>query len=51
MEWAKGVDPKRFDVLIKSYLNQPNDPPLMLAVHRLLARKTNDGRKTNEFQS
>lgn len=39
MEWAKGVDPKRFDVLIKSYLNQPNDPPLMLAVHRLLARK------------
>ena len=39
MEWAKGVDPQRFDVLIKSYLNQPNDPPLMLAVHRLLARK------------
>lgn len=39
MEWAKGVDPKRFDVLIKSYLNQPNDPPLMLAVHRLLTRK------------
>lgn len=45
IEWAKEIDPRRFDTLIKAYLNQPNDPPLMLAIHRLRTRKTNDGRK------
>lgn len=45
IEWAKEIDPRRFDALIKAYLNQPNDPPLMLAIHRLRTRKTNDGRK------
>ena len=38
IEWAKKVNPKRFDVLIKAYLNQPNDPPLLIAVHKLQTR-------------
>lgn len=35
IEWARRVDSRKFDVLIKAYMNQPNDPPLMLAVHKL----------------
>ncbi len=38
IDWAKRVNPRRFDVLIKTYLNQPNDPPMMLAVHKLLTK-------------
>ena len=38
IDWAKRVNPHRFDVLIKTYLNQPNDPPMMLAVHKLLTK-------------
>lgn len=34
IKWASTLDPKIFDVLIKQYLNQPNDPPLMIAVRR-----------------
>lgn len=34
LEWARELDPRRFDVLLKAYLNQPNDPPQMLAVKR-----------------
>ena len=34
LDWAKKLDPKVFDVMLKTYLNQPNDPPLMLAVRR-----------------
>ena len=34
LEWAGGLDPKQFDALIKCYLNQPNDPPRMIAVKR-----------------
>lgn len=34
LEWAARLDPKKFDVMLKAYLNQPNDPPLMLAIRR-----------------
>ena len=34
IEWASSLDPKIFDVMLKTYLNQPNKPPLMLAVRR-----------------
>ncbi len=39
LNWAKNVNPRRFDVLVKSYLNQPNDPPLMIAVHKLKTKE------------
>lgn len=30
--WARALDPARFDVLHKRYLNQPNDPPQLFAI-------------------
>ena len=36
--WARALDPTRYDVLQKRYLNQPNDPPQLFAV-RLKRRK------------
>ena len=35
LDWAKNLNPKRFDAMVKTYLNQKNDPPLMLAIHKL----------------
>ena len=32
--WAATVDPARFDVLSRRYLNQPNHPPELIAVRR-----------------
>lgn len=40
-EWAASLDEKRYDALIKCYLNQSNDPPQMLAI-----RKKRTKRKT-----
>ena len=34
LHWAASLDPKRYDALIKCYLNQPNDPPRLIAVKR-----------------
>jgi len=34
IDWAKSLDEKRFDAMIQSYLNQSNDPPLMIAVKK-----------------
>ena len=34
LEWAARLDPRRFDALVKCYLNQPNDPPRLIAVKR-----------------
>lgn len=34
MHWAEALDPRRYDALVKTYLNQPNDPPRMLAVKK-----------------
>ena len=38
IEWAKGLDSKRYDAMIRSYLNQPNDPPVMFAVKKNLRK-------------
>ena len=34
LDWGRALDPKRYDVMVRAYLNQPNHPPLMLAVRR-----------------
>jgi hypothetical protein len=34
LSWAEALDPSIFDVMLRAYLNQPNDPPLMLAIRR-----------------
>lgn len=39
MCWAEALDPRRYDSLIKTYLNQPNDPPRMLAVKKKRMKK------------
>lgn len=39
IEWAKQLDGARYDALIKCYLNQSNDPPLLIAVHKMKQKK------------
>ena len=39
LKWASELDDKRYDALIKTYLNQPNDPPRMLAVRKKKTKK------------
>ncbi|MDD6142681.1 MAG: class I SAM-dependent methyltransferase [bacterium] len=39
MEWASALDEKRYDALLKTYLNQSNDPPRMLAIRKKKTRK------------
>lgn len=39
MEWGARLDDRRYDVLLKTYLNQPNDPPRMLAVKKKRTRQ------------
>ena len=34
LEWARTLDDKRYDAMLKTYLNQPNDPPLLIAVRK-----------------
>ena len=34
LDWARALDGRRFDAMLKSYLNQPNDPPLLLAIRK-----------------
>lgn len=36
--WARGLDPMRYDVMLQCYLNQPNDPPQLIAVKRRRVR-------------
>ena len=33
-QWAGALDSRRFDALIERYVNQPNDPPVLIAVRR-----------------
>ena len=33
-EWAGALEPRRFDALEKRYMNQPGDPPVLIAVKR-----------------
>ena len=39
MEWGASLDDRRFDVLLKTYLNQPNDPPRMMAIRKKKTRR------------
>ena len=39
MAWAAGLDDRRFDALVKGYLNQPNDPPRLIAIRRKRTKK------------
>ncbi len=39
LEWGSGLDDRRYDVLLKTYLNQPNDPPRMMAVRKKKTRQ------------
>ena len=32
--WAEGLDPRRYDAMLRRYMNQPNDPPCLIAVKR-----------------
>ena len=32
--WAAQLPPQRYDAMIRAYVNQPNDPPVMFAVRR-----------------
>ena len=34
LEWAAKLDDRRYDAMIKCYVNQPNDPPRMLAIRK-----------------
>ena len=35
MDWAARLEPKKYDALLKTYVNQPNHPPRLLAVRRV----------------
>ena len=39
LDWAKGLDEKQFDAMLKTYLNQSNDPPLLIAVKKNKRKK------------
>ena len=39
LEWASKLDDKRYDAMLKAYVNQPNDPPQMLAIRKKKTRK------------
>ena len=34
IEWASALDGRRYDAMLRQYLNQPNCPPLLIAVRR-----------------
>lgn len=39
LEWAAGLDDKRYDAMLKHYVNQPNNPPQMLAIRKKKTKK------------
>lgn len=39
LEWASKLDDHRYDAMIKCYVNQPNDPPRMLAIRKKKTKK------------
>ena len=34
LSWAEGLDPLRYDAVVRRYLNQPLDPPVLIAVKK-----------------
>lgn len=41
MKWAAKLDDKRYDALLKAYVNQPNHPPQLLAIKKKLTKHRN----------
>ncbi|MBR4441998.1 MAG: class I SAM-dependent methyltransferase [Clostridia bacterium] len=39
LEWARNLPHARYDAMIRAYLNQPNDPPVLFAVKKNLRGK------------
>ena len=39
LTWAAQLDDKRYDAMLKHYVNQPNDPPQMLAIRKKKTKK------------
>ena len=39
LSWARGLDERAYDVMLRAYLNQSGDPPLMIAVKKNRKRK------------
>lgn len=39
MDWARALPPQRYDAMIRAYLNQPNDPPVLFAIKKNLSKK------------
>ena len=38
LEWAKNLDGKKYDVVLKCYINQQNDPPQLIAIRKKLTK-------------
>ncbi len=38
LEWAKALPSAQYDAMLRAYLNQPNDPPVLFAVKKNLRR-------------
>lgn len=38
LEWGARLDDRRYDVVLKTYLNQPNNPPRLLAIRKKKTR-------------
>ena len=36
LAWLKGLDPERYMVLIESFYNRPNNPPLPVFIKKML---------------
>lgn len=39
LEWAANLNPRLYDAMVRRYLNQPGDPPVLIAVKKNLRRK------------
>lgn len=39
LDWAAKLDDKRYDALLKAYVNQPNHPPQLLAIKKKLTKR------------
>lgn len=39
IDWAKNLDEKRYDAMLKCYLNQSNSPPLCIAIKKNKTRR------------
>lgn len=38
IDWASALDSRKYDAMIRRYLNQPNDPPVLFAIKKNLRK-------------